>query len=222
MLTCLGKAKYFTCFDLKSGFWHIEIKEGDKHKTAFTCHLGLFEFNTMSFGLALAPSVFSSLMDNVLMDGAAYAMCYIDDIIVFSEIFEEHMSHLEDVLSKLKKVELKFKLSRCEFLMTKVKYLGQNVSPQGIAPDPDQTKLIEQLSPPTTVKGVRSFIGMASYYSRSIKDFAKIAKPLTQLTKKNQKLVWADECTEAFNALRQCLFQAPILAYPMSSLPYKL
>ena len=102
MLTRLGKAKYFTCLDLKSGYWQIKIKE-DKPKTAFPCHLGLFEFNKMPFGLASAPLVFSALMDKVLMGAAAYAICYIDDIIIFSETFEEHMTHLEDVLGRLQK-----------------------------------------------------------------------------------------------------------------------
>ena len=89
MLAFLGETKYCTCLDLKSGFWQIEIKEGDKHKTAFTCHLRLFEFKTMPFHLASGQSVFSSLMDHVLMGAAAYALCYIDDIIVFTDTFEE-------------------------------------------------------------------------------------------------------------------------------------
>ena len=124
MLACLSKAKYFTCLELKSRVWKIEIEGGDKHKTAFACCLGLFEFNTMPFGFASAQCVFSSLMDNVYMGAAVCVMCYIGDIIVFSETCENHMSHLGDVLSRLKKAGLKLKVSKCNFLMTKVKYLG--------------------------------------------------------------------------------------------------
>ena len=222
MLLRLGKAKYFTCLDLKSGYWQIEIREEDKEKTAFICHEGLFEFNKMPFGLASAPSVFSALMDKVLAGATKYAMCYIDDIIVFSETFEEHMAHLEDVLNRLEKAGLKIKVSKCDFLMPKVKYLGHVISAEGISPDPDKTHVIENLNIPTTVKGVRSIIGMASYYRRFIKNFAQIAKPLTQLTKKNQPFIWTDQCTRAFETLKTCLTQAPILAYPDTSQAYCL
>ena len=139
MLTRLGKVKYFTCLDLKSGYWQIKIKE-DKPKTAFACHLRLFEFNKMPFGLASAPSVFSALMDKVLMGAATYAVCYIDDIIIFSETFEEHMTHLEDVLGRLQKAGLKVKVSKCDFLMSKVTYLGHVISSHGISLDPEKTK----------------------------------------------------------------------------------
>lgn len=222
MLTRLGKAKYFTCLDLKSGYWQIEVNESDKPKTAFTCHMGLFEFNKMPFGIASAPSIFSALMDKVLMGAAAYAMCYIDDIIIFSETLDDHLKHLEDVLERLQKAGLKLKLSKCEFLMHEVKYLGHIISDKGISPDPEKTKVIETLNEPKSVKGVRSFIGMASYYRRFIKDFARIAKPLTQLTKKDVPFDWTNECTEAFQTLKNCLTNAPILAYPDPSLPYKL
>ena len=222
MLLNLGKAKFYTCLDLKSGYWQIKIIEEDKQKTAFACHLGLFEFNKMPFGLASAPSVFSALMDKVLMGAAAYAMCYIDDIIIFSETFEDHMTHLEDILNRLKKAGLKVKVSKCDFLMSQVKYLGHVISSKGISPDPEKTKAIEKLNPPTSVKGVRSFVGMASYYRRFIKDFANIARPLTKLTKKNQPFVWTEECTEAFEILKQHLTNAPVLAYPDPALPYKL
>ena len=219
----MGKSKYFTTLDLKSGYWQIEVKESDRCKTAFVTHKGLYEFNVMAFGIATAPSVFQDLMNKVLSGiGNEYAMAYLDDVIVFSETLEDHFRHLEDVFERLESAGLKLKKSKCEFLKKEIHYLGHIISDKGIRPDEAKIDAIRNLPAPTTVKDVRAFIGMVGFYRNFITHFAETAKPLTALTKKNCRFSWSSEAQEAFDALKCKLIEAPILAYPDVNLPYKL
>ena len=223
ILASLGGSKYFTSLDLKSGYWQIEMDKDSIEKTTFTCFLGNFAWLKMPFGLSGAVGKFSELMNKVLA-GIQYkfTIAYIDDIIIFSKTFEEHLSHIETVFERLRKAGLKLKMSKCEFLKEEVKYLGHIVSASGIQPDPSKVKAIQDLQPPTDVRGIRSFIGMCSYYRRFIPNFAKTAKPLTELTKKNTRFFWNEDCQIAFESLRDALIDAPILAYPDLNKPYKL
>ena len=224
ILASLEGSKYFTSLDLKSGYWQIAMADQESiDKTAFTCFLGLYSWNVLPFGLTNAPALFSELMNKVLQGiQHKFAIAYIDDVIIFSKTFEEHLKHIEDVFDRLRKAGLKLKMSKCDFLKQEVKYLGHIVSASGIQPDQSKVEVIRELKPPTTVKGVRSFIGMCSYYRRFIPNFAKIAKPLTELTKKNARFIWTDECQKSFETLRVVLTDAPILAYPDTNKPYKL
>ena len=116
MLAVLGKSKYFTTLDLKSGYWQIPLDVRDKEKTTFTCHRGLYEYNVMPFGLANAPGVFQELMSVVLQDLGKFAMAYLDDIIIFSPSMEEHIKHIHLVLDRLRQYQLKLKISKCKFM----------------------------------------------------------------------------------------------------------
>ena len=222
IFTSLGKAKYVTCLDLKSGYWQIAMKEGDKQKTAFVSHRGLHEFNVMPFGLSNAPSVFQDLMNHVLQNIQNFAIAYIDDILIFSETYEDHIKHIEEVFRRLANAGLKLKLSKCEFLKERVKYLGHIISPNGIAPDPDKISSIRNMPAPRTIREVRSFLGAVGYYMKFIDNFADIARPLTRLTKKNSRFEWTEDSQLAFQTLKQKLCTAPVLAYPNIELPYNL
>ena len=223
LLASLGGSQYFTCLDLKSGYWQIAMDEESKEKTAFTCFLGLNQFRVMPFGLNCAPSYFSELMNKVLSGiQHKFTLAYLDDIIIYSKTFDEHIEHIKAVFSRLRAAGLKLKMSKCEFLKREVNYLGHLVSASGIKPDPQKVSAIQNLGAPSTVKDVRSFIGMCSYYRRFIPNFAKIAKPLTELTKKNRRFDWSDQCQTAFETLRTALTTAPILAYPDINKPYIL
>ena len=223
LLASLGGSQYFTCLDLKSGYWQIAMDEESKEKTAFTCFLGLNQFRVMPFGLNCAPSYFSELMNKVLSGiQHKFTLAYLDDIIIYSKTFDEHIEHIKAVFSRLRAAGLKLKMSKCEFLKREVNYLGHLVSASGIKPDPQKVSAIQNLGAPSTVKDVRSFIGMCSYYRRFIPNFAKIAKPLTELTKKNRRFDWSDQCQTAFETLRTTLTTAPILAYPDINKPYIL
>lgn len=217
----LGKSKYFSSLDLRSGYWQIEVDEADKCKTAFVTHEALFEFNRMPFGLSSSPSIFQELMNKVLEGiNNRYAMAYLDDVVIYSETVDEHLEHLRDVLDRLSRAGLKIKPSKCVFFKKELKYLGHIISGDGLRPDEEKVSAIKDLSPPRSVKDVRSFLGCASYYRKFINSFADIAKPLTKLTKKNAHFVWGQEAQESFDFLKDALIHAPVLAFPDMELPF--
>ena len=172
--------------DLKAGYWQVEVAEIDKPKTAFTAGpLGFYEFNVLPFGLSNSPATFQRLMQASL--GKLHlnqCLLYLDDIIIYSKTFKEHLQNLERVFSKLKEANLKLKPSKCFFLYKEVKYLGHLVSQEGIKPDPEKILTLKQWPTPNSVKDVRRFLGFAGFYRKFIKDFSKIARPLHDLTKK--------------------------------------
>ena len=135
ILALLGKAKYFTSLDLKSGYWQVAMDEKDKEKTAFACHKGLFEFNVMPFGLSIAPAVFQELMSVVLQGCNDFSTAYLDDIMIFSPTLKEHLKHICIIFDKLRQHNLKLKLKKCSFLKSETNYLGFVISEEGIKPD---------------------------------------------------------------------------------------
>ena len=221
ILALLGKAKFMTTLDLKSGFWQVKVNDNDKEKTAFVCHKGLFEYNVMPFGLQNSPAVFSRLME-IVLDGLPFAISYIDDILIYSPTLEEHMSHIQEVFDRLKIHGLKLKLKKCQFLKKETNYLGFKITDEGIKPETEKVDTIRSLPPPVTVKEVRSFVGMLSYYRRFVPNFSTIAIPLVELTKKYAKFKWTDECQKAFEYLKDSLTVIPSLAYPDLTKPYIL
>ena len=222
ILAVLGKAKYFTSLDLKSGYWQVLMEEVDKEKTAFACHRGLFEFNVMPFGLCCAPAIFQELMSIVLQGLGHFATAYLDDILIYSETLEQHMSHLETVFERLRQHGLKLKLKKCSFLQLETQYLGFIINGRGISPDPKKVEAIRTLPTPTCVREVRSFIGMCSYYRRFIPNFSEIAEAVIALTQKFARFNWTEECQNGFDYLKQSLTVVPLLAYPDPNKPYTL
>ena len=222
ILACLGTARYFSKLDLKSGYWQVEVHEGDKEKTAFTCHRGLFQFNVMPFGLANAPGVFQELMSVVLEGQEGHALAYLDDILVFSDTVENHLEHIQRVLNSLRRHNLRLKPTKCEFFRKETQYLGFRISSKGIQPDYHKVKSIKAVTNPSTVREVRGFIGMCSYYRRFIPDFSDIAEPLIKLTRKYSRFQWGDACQMAFDRLKAMLADMVTLAYPDPSREYRL
>ena len=250
-LDSLAGAKYFSSLDLKAGYWQVEVSEEDKAKTAFTVGpLGFYEFNVMPFGLVNAPATFQRLMQASLGDlHLNQCLLYLDDIIVFSRTFEEHLASLEKVFSCLKQANLKLKPSKCSFLHREVKYLGHLVSLEGIKPDPDKITALQDWPRPRTVQEVRQFLGFAGFYRRFIKNFSRIARPLHDLTKSDPSIskvdsadaktksklhqqtrkkalpaefTWSQEHEEAYQSLKQALCSEPTLAYADFSKPFVL
>lgn len=142
ILSSLGRAKYFSALDLRSAYWQVAMAtESDKEKTAFTVQwLGLFQFKRMSFGLTNAPAVFQTLADRLLRGAEDHSIAYLDDIVIFSETFDQHIEHIKDIFDRLEKANLKIKLPYSEFLKKELKFLGHVVSAQGISPDPEKTE----------------------------------------------------------------------------------
>ena len=214
-IDALYGAQYFSTLDLFSGYWQIEIEEADKHKTAFICEYGQYEFNRMPFGLTNAPGTFQRLMNKILKP-VLYesALVYLDDIIVFSKTLEDHIKHLETVFKLLAEAGLKLKLKKCEFFKTEINYLGHIVTRNGVMPNSAKIEAITNYPEPTNAKELSSFLGLAGYYRKFIRAFAEKAHPLTQLTRKNEKWNWGDEQRDAFRCIKDCLVSKPILGYP--------
>lgn len=230
-LDSLGKAKYFSSLDLMSGYLQVGMAEADQAKTAFTTPLGLFEYTRMPFGLMNAPATFQRLMNTVFGDlNLSEVLIYLDDIIIFSETIDEHISRLRRVFARLREHGLKLKPSKCHLLVEEVLYLGHVVSKDGIKTDPDKIEAVKTWPVPKTGKEVRSFLGFTGYYRRFIEKYAAVAKPLFELIggKRSAKksppkpIVWTDECQKAFDVLKMKLTSAPILAYPDFTKPFIL
>lgn len=213
--------------DLQAGYHQVPVTEEDRKKTAFITTDGLFQFNVLPFGLTNAPSTFQRTMD-IILGNLRWTSClvYLDDVIVYGPTFETHLSRLRLVLRSLSKAGLKLKISKCQFAEKRLKVLGHVVDNQGIGPDPEKLAAVanfpdcnEGHNLPNKIKRVQSFLGLCSYYRRHIKGFALIAKPLTQLTKKDTEFVWEKEQIDSFNALKQALLTAPVLAHPNYKLP---
>ncbi|HBK71150.1 MAG TPA: hypothetical protein DDZ39_05755 [Flavobacteriaceae bacterium] len=213
MLDKLNNSKFFTSLDLQSGYWQIEISEEDKYKTAFTTGEGLYEFNVLPFGLTGAPATFQRCMSHILMD-ASHAMVYIDDILIYSIDFDEHLHDITMVLQRLELAGLKIKPRKCEWAKSMVTFLGHLVSSEGIKPDPKNVEKIKNFEKPVKVKGIQRFLGMAGYYRKFIPNFAKIASPLFDLTKKNDNTLWTEKHQESFEELKNRLIHFPVLRFP--------
>ena len=169
----------------------------------------------MSFGLTNAPAAFMNLMNRVFRPFLdRFVIVFIDDILVYSRSKADHVRHLRLVLQTLREHQLYAKFSKCEFWLEEVAFLGHVISKAGIQEDPKKIEAITEWQRPTTVTEVRSFLGLAGYYRRFVKDFSRIAAPLTRLTQKNVKFVWTDKCEEHFLQLKDLLTSAPILTLP--------
>jgi hypothetical protein len=183
----LRGACVFSKIDLQLGYHQLKVQECDIPKTAFILRYGLYEFTLMSFGLTNAPSYFMYMMNKVFMEYLdKFVMVFIDDILVYSRNEEEHEGHLRLVLQKLRDHKLYAKLSKCEFWPKQVAFLGHVISKGGISVDPTKVQDVLSWKAPTSVSGIRSFLGLVGYYRRFIEGFSKISKPMMELLEKDK------------------------------------
>ena len=176
-------ARVFSKIDLRSGYHQIKVKDEDMQKTAFRTRYGHYEYKVMPFGVTNAPGVFMEYMNRIFhayLD--QFVVVFIDDILIYSRIEEEHVEHLKIVLQVLKEKKLYAKLSKCEFWLSEVIFLGHIISGCGIAVDPSKVHVVSQWETSKSVTEIRSFLGLAGYYRMFIEGFSKVALPLTQLT----------------------------------------
>jgi hypothetical protein len=197
-------ASIFSKIDLRSGYHQLKIRESDIPKTAFRTRYGLYEYAVMSFGLTNAPAYFMYLMNKVFMKYLdRFVVVFIIDILVFSKTMEEHEEHLRLVLGKLRSNQLYAKFSKCEVWLTEVAFLRHVICVGGVSVDPGKVKDVLNWMSPATVSEIRSFLGLAGYYRRFIKDFSKIAKPMTKLLEKNKAFEWTKKCQASFEELKK-------------------
>jgi hypothetical protein len=208
----LKDVKVFSKIDLRSGYHQVRIKDEDISKTAFRTRYGHYEFNVVPFGLSNAPYVFMCLMNGVFRNYLdKFIIVFLDDILVYSKIEEEHEQHLKMVLQVLREHQLYAKLRKCSFYQRQIHYLGHIISEEGIIVDPEKVRAIQEWPTPRNVTEVRSFMGLEGYYRRFIAGFSRIAHAITSLQKKEKKFQWTEQCESSFQQLKQLLTSAPIL-----------
>ena len=219
-IDCLSGSKWFSTLDLKSGYWQIRIAKEDRPKTAFSIPGGgLWQFVSLAFGLTNAGGTFERMMEKIL-SSLTFKIClvYLDDIIVFSRSFSDHIDNLRLVIEKLREAGLKLNPKKCVLFKKEVKFLGHVVSENGVATDPEKTKSVSEWPIPKSVKQIRSFLGLCSYYRKFVFNFSDIARPLHKLTENKVPFVWTNDCQVAFEKLKAALTSSEILAYPSSDL----
>ena len=219
----LHGSSVFSKIDLRSGYHQILMKADDMQKTTFRSRYGHYEYVVMPFGVTNAPAVFMDYMNRIFRPFLdKFVVVFIDDILIYSRTHEEHAEHLRLVLSVLKDKQLYVKLSKCEFWMNEVQFLGHVISAQGIVVDPAKVEAVVKWKSPKSATEIRSFVGLANYYRRFIEGFSKILAPLTQLTWKNQPFTLMDKCEDSFLELKRRLMSAPILVIPDVGKPFEV
>ncbi len=214
-------AKFFTKLDLRSAYNLVRIKEGDEYKTAFNTRFGHFEYLVMPFGLKNAPATFQHFINDILSDFLdVFAFAYIDDILIFSDNLEDHHKHVRLILERLLKHHLYVKLEKCEFDVTEIDFIGHHLSGSGISMEKNKLETILDWPLPENTKHIQQFMGLCNYYRRFIKDFSKIASPLTRLLKKNIPFEMNNAAISAFNKLKDSFKSAGLLRHADPNKPF--
>jgi transposase InsO family protein len=239
LLDNLGGNTFYSVLDMKSGYYQVGLEEEHKAYTAFTVGpLGLFEYNRLPFGLSNAPATYQRLMEECLEgihDGdEQFCQIYLDDVIVASTSFDQHLEHLKRVFNRFRQAQMKLSPKKCNLFQDKVCYVGHTVSAKGIEANQDKVDKIRNWPTPLNVNELRTYLGFTGYYRRFVKDYAKIARPLNDLLtgpnskkKKGRKLKpipwqWTDVQQLAFEKLKNCLTTPPVLGYPDFGKPFIL
>jgi hypothetical protein len=209
----IGKGKYITKCDLLKGYWAVPLSDRAKRISAFVTPDGLYQYKVMPFGMRNAPATFQRMM-NQCLKGLPGVEVYVDDIVIYSDTWEEHLCRLEAVLDRLKEANLTVNLAKSEFGQAKVIYLGYVVGRGQVAPVEAKIGSIIEYPVPSNRKSLMRFLGMAGYYRKFCKNFSDITTPLTNLLKKNQKFIWSKECDDAFAKVKSILCSEPVLMAP--------
>ncbi|KAI2655842.1 Transposon Tf2-6 polyprotein [Labeo rohita] len=220
----LRSAKYFTKLDLRSAYNLVRIRAGDEWKTAFSTTSGHYEYRVMPFGLANSPSCFQAFINDVFRDMLnRWVIVYIDDILVFSNSYPEHVQHVRAVLQRLIAHQLYAKEEKCDFHRDRISFLGYIISPEGVAMDQKKVDAVLRWPRPSTLRELQRFLGFANFYRRFIRNFSTVAAPLTTMIKRGvSRLSWSQAAIQAFNDLRQRFSTAPILHHPDPERPFVL
>lgn len=225
ILNKLSGAQFLSSIDLKSAFWQIPLEASSCEKTAFVVPgRGLFEFVVMPFGLCNAAQTQQKLMDHILgPDLDPYIFVYLDDVIIATPTFDQHVECLRIVFDRLRRANLTINIDKCEFCLPALKYLGFVVDRKGLRTNPEKVEAMLKYPIPQSYTEVKRFLGLCSWYRRFVKNFSTVVAPLNGLLKgrkKNQKIEWTEEASTAFQSIKEALVSAPILASPDFSKPF--
>ncbi|CAM4683658.1 unnamed protein product [Lepidochelys kempii] len=222
LLEKLGQAEFISTLDLTKGYWQVPLDESSKERSAFTTHVGLYEFNVLPFGLRNAPATFQRLVDGLLAGLGEYAVAYLDDVAIFSDSWAEQLEHLQKVFECIREAGLTVKAKKCQIGLNRVTYLRHQVGQGNINPLQAKVDAIQKWPDPKSKKQVQSFLGLSGYYRLFVPQYSQIAAPLIDLTKKKQPnaVQWTEECQKAFNQLKATLMSDPILRAPDFDKPF--
>ena len=214
-LDSLANSKYFSTLDAKSGYWQLKLREEDQEKTAFRTATKTLCFRRMPFGLRTASFSFQNILNKILRDALGiYSVIYIDDVVIYSKSFADHLEHLDKVLKMMAKAGVKMSLNKSQFAQTEIHFLGFIVNGEGIVSDPKKVRAIQNFPIPKNQKNVRQFLATVGFYRQFIEDFAGIAAPLSSLLRKDTKWKWESMHQEAFQKLKCAMVTAPVLKHP--------
>ncbi|CAI7877024.1 unnamed protein product, partial [Closterium sp. NIES-54] len=215
LLDQLRGATVFSKLDLRSGYSQIKMADNSIHKMAFRTRYGSYEYLVMPFGLCNAPATFQAEMNHILrplLDECV--MVYLDDILIYSKNMKEHVEHLRKVFEILRKNRFYVKLSKSDFALKKVQFLGHMVSAEGVHVDPRKIEAVKKWKVPKNMKELQQFLGFTNYYNRFVPQYAKIAAPLVDLLKKDTPFKWDTPHQQAMEQLQTALTTAPVLILP--------
>lgn len=216
----LEEAEYFNKLDMRSGYHQVRMLPEDEYKNAFKTHHGHYQFKVMPFGLTNAPATFQCIMNQILQPFLRkFVLVFLEDILIYSKSFTEHLKHLEQVLEVLRANQLYLKQSKCSFAQTQLEYLGHIILAAGVATDPQKTHAMLHWPQPKTMIELRAFLGLIRYYRKFVKGYGIMAKPLTNLLKHKQ-FQWPPIAQENFDNLKLALTSTPVLALPNFQQPF--
>ncbi|GFX37636.1 retrovirus-related Pol polyprotein from transposon 17.6 [Trichonephila clavipes] len=224
LIHSIGRANIITTLDLLKGYWAIPMAEDSKNLTSFKTHRQQYRFKVMSFGLKNASATFQREMNKALSCYREFSRAYIDDIAIFSKNWEEHLLHLDTILTKLSELNFTVNLKKCAFGKAQIKYLGHIIGSGKHEPDPEKTAVINNLPVPKTKKELRSVLGLCNYYREYIPKYSELVYPLTELTKKRvpDSIPWTEKHDSSFHLLKKALVEAPSLYSPVPDKPYTI
>lgn len=222
-LSRISKARIFTKIDIRQAFHKIRMTEDSETLTTFRTRYGAYKYKVMPFGLTNGPATFQRFMNDALLGYIDdFVSAYIDDILIYSDSEAEHEEHVKKVLERLREAGLQADLKKCEFHVQKTKYLGFIVGTEGIAVDPQKVDAVREWGAPKNLKGVQAFLGFCNFYRRFIREYGRVARPLSNLTRKGEAFNWTLACQDAFDELKDRLISAPVLAHFDHELPTKV
>ena len=218
LFSTLAGGKVFSKLDLSQAYLQVPVDEASKPYLTINTHQGLYVYNRLPFGVASAPALFQKIMDTTLQ-GISGVTCYIDDILVSSADEESHTQILEEVFSRLDKHGFRLKLEKCEFLLSRIEYLGHIISKEGIQPVPSKVEAIVNAPTPVNVQQLRSFLGLLNYYGKFIPSLATLLHPLNALLQVKKQWKWSHECAKAFQEAKVQITSAAVLTHYDPTLP---
>ena len=220
LLDKVGKARYLTKLDMAKGYHQVRCSEDAVPLTGFVTPFGFFRWRYMPFGLRNAPATFSRLVCKLVLGCETFCLVYLDDVLIFSETWSDHMKHLRIIWERVRGAGLTLKRSKCEFAAAELDYLGHHIGLGQVSPREQKVCALVDFPRPTNRKTVQRFLGLAGYFRRFIPHYSKVSCPLTELLKKNKQFVWTEQCEKAFVDIKSRLASRPILRPPNYELPF--